>query len=143
MSRRIEDLHPTVQKKCRLFIDRCAEAGIDVIITSTLRTFAEQDALYAKGRTLPGPKVTAAKAGESFHNYGLAFDFAPIEHGKIDWNDLDLFRRCGEIGESCGLEWAGRWQRFREMAHLQHTNGLTIQELQAKHKSSEKGVILP
>ena len=131
MSRRIEDLHPIVQPKCRLFIEHCADAGIDVLITSTLRTFAEQDALYAKGRTLPGPKVTAAKAGESFHNYGLAFDFAPIEHGKIDWNDLDLFRKCGEIGESCGLEWAGRWQRFREMAHLQYTSGLTIAQLLA------------
>lgn len=131
MSRRIEDLHPRVQPLCRLFIERCAEAGIDVIITSTLRTFAEQDALYAKGRTTAGPKVTAAKAGESFHNYGLAFDFAPIEHGKIDWNDTELFRRCGEIGESIGLSWAGRWKRFREMAHMQFSDGLTIEDLQA------------
>lgn len=131
MSRRIEDLHPRVQPLCRLFIERCAEAGIDVIITSTLRTFAEQDALYAKGRTTSGPKVTAAKGGESYHNYGLAFDFAPIENGKIDWNDTELFRKCGEIGESIGLSWAGKWKRFREMAHMQYTDGLTIADLRA------------
>jgi len=129
MSRSLDDLHPKVRERCKAFILACEAAGIDVIVTSTLRSMEDQAALYAKGRTIPGAKVTNAPPGHSYHNYGLAFDFAPLKHGKIDWIDLDLFRKCGEIGESCDLEWAGRWKRFREMAHLQWTGGLSIQEL--------------
>lgn len=129
-SRRIQDLHPKAAEMCRLFLDACKRAGIDVIITSTYRDAESQNALYAQGRTKPGRKVTNAKAGQSWHNWKLAFDFCPIVNGKAQWNDLDLFRRCGEIAESCGLEWAGRWTRFKEYAHCQFTGGLTLADLQ-------------
>nr|WP_295770097.1 M15 family metallopeptidase [Rhodoferax sp.] len=39
-----------------------------------MRSCAEQDALYAQGRTAPGNKVTNAKSGDSNHNFGIAFD---------------------------------------------------------------------
>lgn len=128
-SRRIEDLRPGARERCKSFLLACGAAGIDVLITGTLRTLDEQAALYAQGRTAPGRIVTNAKPGRSFHNYGLAFDFAPLKHGKIDWHDVELFKRCGEIGETCGLEWAGRWKSFKELAHLQYTGGLTIDDL--------------
>ncbi len=130
-SRKIEDLKPDVAALCKAFIDACSKAGIDVIITSTYRDDASQAALYAQGRTAPGQKVTNAKAGESFHNYRVAFDFVPIVNGKADWNDASLFEKCGEIGEGLGLEWAGRWHTFKELAHCQFTGGLTLAELQA------------
>lgn len=130
-SRKIEDLHPKVAAMCRAFISKCAEAGIDVLITSTYRDHESQAALYAKGRTKPGPKVTNAKPGQSWHNWRVAFDFVPIEHGKAQWDDLEAFRKCGEIWESLGGEWAGRWKSFREMAHCQFTGGLTLADFQA------------
>lgn len=130
-SRSLSDLHPHVRKLAIQFIDKCAEQGIDVIITSTYRDAASQDYLYAQGRTRPGKIVTNAKAGQSWHNYQLAFDFVPIKGGKAQWNDTATFVRCGEIAESLGLEWAGRWKRFREMAHCQKTGGLSIRDLQA------------
>jgi len=41
-----------------------------------------------------------------------------------------LFTKCGEIAEAVGLEWAGRWKTFKELAHCQYTNGLTLQDFQ-------------
>lgn len=130
-SRDINDLHPLVAAMARVFVDECRKEGIDALITSTKRDNESQDALYAQGRTLPGKIVTNARGGESFHNYGCAFDFVPLVNGKAQWNDTALFVRCGEIAERVGLEWAGRWKRFREMAHCQYTGGLTLADLQA------------
>lgn len=130
-SRKIEDLHPKVAALCRQFIAECAKHGIDVLITSTYRDAESQDALYAQGRTAPGKKVTNAKAGQSFHNYRCAFDFVPIVNGKADWANAKTFHRCGEIAEAVGLEWAGRWKKFNELAHCQFTNGLSLAELKS------------
>lgn len=129
-SRSLSDLNPKVAAMCSEFLNRCKAAGIDVIITSTYRDAESQNALYAQGRTLPGKKVTNAKAGQSFHNWRVAFDFVPLVNGKPNWNDTVLFTRCGEIGESVGLEWAGRWVRFKELAHFQYTNGLKLIDFQ-------------
>jgi len=130
-SRDLKDLLPIVSAKCDAFIAECKRQGIDVLITSTLRDNESQDALYAQGRTTAGNIVTNAKGGQSFHNYGCAFDFVPLVNGKAQWNDSKLFERCGVIAESCGLEWAGRWKSFKELAHCQYTGGLTLKDLQA------------
>jgi peptidoglycan L-alanyl-D-glutamate endopeptidase CwlK len=129
-SRKLEDLHPKVEAMCRAFIAACRNEGIDVLITSTYRDNESQSALYAQGRTAPGAKVTNAKAGQSYHNWRVAFDFVPIVAGKAQWSDIKTFTRCGQIAESVGLEWAGRWKSFKELAHCQYTGGLTIKDLQ-------------
>jgi peptidoglycan L-alanyl-D-glutamate endopeptidase CwlK len=130
-SRDIDELHPLVKAKAEKFIRFCKASGIDVILTSTYRDAESQAALYAQGRSAPGPRVTNAKPGESFHNWRVAFDFVPIVNGKAQWNDTTLFARCGELAEQCGLEWAGRWRNFKELAHCQYTGGLTIKDFQA------------
>lgn len=129
MSRKIDDLQPVVAAMCREFIKRCDEAGIDVIITSTLRTMEEQAALYAQGRTKAGPRVTNAKPGESMHNHRCAFDYVPIKNGKADWNNILTFAKCGEIAESVGLEWGGRW-KMKDYPHCQYTGGNTLAQFQ-------------
>jgi peptidoglycan L-alanyl-D-glutamate endopeptidase CwlK len=130
-SRKLEDLHPKVKTLCEQFIASCAKHNIDVLITSTYRDAESQNALYAQGRTTAGKIVTNAKGGQSFHNWKVAFDFVPIVNGKAQWMDADLFNKCGEIGESVGLEWAGRWKKFKEMAHFQYTYGLTLADFKA------------
>lgn len=129
-SRDIKELHPIVAAKAKQFLERAKAQGIDLIITSTYRDMESQAELYAKGRTSPGKKVTNAKPGQSYHNWRLAFDVVPIENGKAIWNDTALWARIGIIGESCGLEWAGRWKTFKETAHFQYTNGLKLADLQ-------------
>jgi len=130
-SRSLSDLNPKVAALCSEFINSCKKNNIDIIITSTYRDAESQNALYAQGRTLPGKKVTNAKGGQSFHNWKVAFDFCPIVNGKAVWNDVALYTKCGEIAESIGLEWAGRWVTFKELAHCQYTNGLTLADFQA------------
>ena len=130
-SRSLDDLNPKVKTLCEQFIASCHSIGIDVIITSTYRDLESQAALYAQGRTTKGNIVTNAKAGQSFHNYRVAFDFVPVVGGKCIWNDDGLFTKCGRIAEALGLEWAGSWAgKFKEKAHCQLSNGLTILDFQ-------------
>lgn len=132
-SRSIEDLHPHVRDLARKFLDKCRAEGIEVIVTCTYRDGEAQNALYALGRTVLTSgghkvrKVTNAKAGQSAHNFRLALDVVPVRAGKPVWGttgaDLLLWMRVGNIGEECGLEWAGRWTRFREFPHFQFLGG--------------------
>ena len=136
MSRRIEDLTPAVQQRAKALVNAAKDAGIDLLITSTYRSNEEQAALYAQGRTKPGAIVTNARPGDSYHNWRCAFDVVPLRNGKPVWGttgpDGDLWRKVGELGESVGLEWAGRWTgKLREMAHFQYTGGLTLADFKA------------
>ena len=135
-SRDLKDLEPYVGTLARRFIAAAKKEGIDVIVTSTYRDNESQNALYAQGRTKPGRIVTNAKAGQSWHNYRLAFDVVPIVNGKAMWNDLRTFRRLGAIGKSVGLEWAGDWESFKELAHFQWTGGLTLAQLKSGKRPS-------
>lgn len=134
-SRNLDDLHPAVRSKAQAFIAACAAAGIELLVTSTYRDSESQDALYAQGRTVPGNRVTNARGGYSWHNWRCALDVVPLRNGKPVWStdgaDGQLLRQVGEIGESCGLEWAGRWETFREYAHFQDTGGLTMADFRA------------
>ena len=101
-----------------------------MLITSTYRDIESQNALYDQGRTTEGRIVTNAKGGESFHNYRCAIDIVPLVCGKPDWDGSHpIWQQIGELGEKAGLEWAGRWKSFKEMAHFQYTNGLTLAQL--------------
>ena len=130
-SRDLKDLDPYVAGLAKQFIAACKKQGIDLLVTSTYRDNESQNALYAQGRTKAGRIVTNAKAGQSFHNYRLAFDVVPIVNGKPQWNDFRTFQKIGAIGKSIGLEWAGDWKTFKELAHFQWTGGLSLAQLKA------------
>jgi peptidoglycan L-alanyl-D-glutamate endopeptidase CwlK len=100
MSRNLEDLHPYVKYLAEKFIEECKKQGIDILIYSTFRSKEEQNKLYEQGRSVPGNKVTNAKGGYSYHNYGLAFDCVPIINNKAQWDRVDLYERVGEIGKT-------------------------------------------
>lgn len=130
-SRDINMLNPAVKQKAQQLISECQKQGVDLLITSTLRDDEAQAVLYAQGRSTPGRVVTNAKPGESFHNYGMAFDVVPLVHGKAVWDDNVLWGKIGGIAEGIGLEWGWRWKSFQEKPHFQYTNGLSIKSLQA------------
>ena len=98
------------------------------------RSFAEQDRLYAKGRDAEGhvigKVVTNAKAGLSWHNYGLAADVVAISNGNWSWALPEAFwRKLGYIGTSLGLEYGGDWSgSLCDLDHFQITKGVTIYE---------------
>lgn len=127
MSRDLNHLHPVMRLLADEFLAGCKTAGLDILVTCTFRSHTEQAKLYAQGRTEPGRIVTNAKPGESAHNVtigpvpaSMALDFVPLIGGKPQWrNDHPAWLQAGEIAESVGLEWAGRWKRFREFPHVQ------------------------
>jgi len=128
---RLSGIFPALAVRARSMVEICAHEGIAILITQGLRTWDEQDALYAKGRTLaPLGKpytVTDAKGGQSFHNFGLAFDIVVLDSvGKADWDDTHpSWKRSAEIGKSLGLEWGGDWKSRKDMPHFQYIGDLT------------------
>lgn len=106
-SRKIEDLVPELQTLFHEFSIAMHDEGLQFIVTCTYRPQEEQDALYAQGRTKPGRKVTWTL--KSKHTERTAFDIAMMKDGKITWDSKE-YDRPGEIGESVGLEWGGRWK---------------------------------
>ena len=132
-------LHPTLQAKIKELEKLCNKNGLKIRITQGLRTVAEQDALYAQGRTKPGNKVTNAKGGYSMHNWGVAFDFCR-DDGKNPYDDSDgFFTKVGRLGVSIGLEWGGNWKSPVDKPHLQLPDwGSTTSILRSQYKTPEK-----
>jgi len=139
---RIKLMHPKLIKEVEEIYEEICEALTGRAIcrfTSTLRTFAEQDALYAKGRTAPGGRVTNARGGFSVHNYGMALDIVLIKDGKeAVWDVKTDFDKDGksdwmevvEIFKQYGWEWGGNW-KFYDAPHFQKTFGKSVRELLA------------
>ncbi len=98
------------------------------------RTYKEQDALYAQGRSTPGPKVTNAPAGYSWHNFGVGWDFVVFDStGQPQW-ESPLMEKCGRIAESLGLEWGGHWTNFQDIPHIQIKTGCTLADARQRVK---------
>ena len=146
--RDVTQLHPRLQEKFELLQKKCAQKGITIRATECLRTAKEQDALYAKGRTTPGPKVTNAsgKDAKSMHQWGVAVDIVidmdADNDGDIDIRDLynvKLLNVVGKIGESIGLEWGGSWKSIVDKPHFQLPDwGSTPAKLKAKYGTPTK-----
>lgn len=134
-SRNIDDLIMPVKLMALNHIHACKQAGIELLVTCTYRCPADQTKLYAQGRTAPGAIVTNAKAGESLHQYRVAYDVVPMRDGKPVWGtrgaDGELWQMVGNLGKAAGLEWAGDWAKFKEYPHFQHTGGLTLADFKA------------
>lgn len=144
---RLSGLHPAVLAAATALIERSYAVGVPILITQGLRTIAEQDALYAQGRTRPGAIVTNARGGYSYHNYGLAVDFALLlpngwgvswdmnrdgnRNGSRDW--LEVVQHAKTIG----FEWGGDWTSFKDYPHMQMSFGLSLAELRAGRKPTE------
>lgn len=132
-------LSPMSQAKFRPFIAQAqtvaASMGYDYIVISGSRTYAEQDALYAKGRTKPGDIVTKARGGYSNHNFGVALDFGVFDRaGKyLDKDNPTMAHRVhaavGQIAERHGIEWGGNWRSFKDTPHFQIKTGLTTAQM--------------
>lgn len=119
MSRGIDLLHPELIPICHEFMSRCKQRGLIVGISQTYRTRAEQEALYAQGRTTPGSIVTNAQYPYSPHCWGLAFDIYR-DDGQGAYNDKDSwFARCGQLGKPMGLFWGGDFRTFTDKPHFE------------------------
>lgn len=137
----IGTLDPVAATKFRPFIEAAKEAArkenCDYVAISGNRTWAEQDALYAIGRTKPGKKVTNARGGFSNHNFGIALDFGVFRDGKyLDEKSPHLaahvHRLAGKLAGKFGLEWGGAWTTFVDFPHFQVKTGMTLAQMRAR-----------
>ncbi|WP_047013536.1 M15 family metallopeptidase [Paenibacillus sp. IHB B 3415] len=153
---RLKGLHPVVETATVALIERCYARGVNIVITQGLRTIAEQNGLFAQGRTQAElnkaglshikaqpdkPKVTNARGGTSYHNYGVAIDFALLlNDGRVvSWDtkldvDKDGIADWMEVVDEAnklGFEWGGDWTSFKDLPHLQITFGLSTTLLRA------------
>ncbi len=133
----IATLTPYAQTKAREWLLKCLEAGINVKIITGIRTYKEQDALYAQGRTAPGRKVTNAPAGYSWHNFGVAWDFVVFDaDGQPQW-ESPLMEKCGKIAESLGHEWGGRWTSPQDTPHVTVKMGCALADARQRVKEGK------
>lgn len=148
-------LHPAVRDEVIALIDKVERGfppNVAVRIVQGLRTIQEQNILYAKGRTAPGNIVTNAKGGSSYHNYGLAIDFAILidkdgngTYDELSWdikkdNDKDGvadWLEVVKVFEAAGWEWGGRWSSLKDYPHVQKTFGYSWKLLLAKYNDKE------
>jgi len=107
-----------VQPYARLLVQKAAATGIDIKIISGSRSYAEQDALYAQGRTTAGKIVTRAKGGYSNHNFGIAFDIG-VFSGSNYLGESTKYKAVGALGLDLGLEWGGNWTSIVDQPHFQ------------------------
>jgi peptidoglycan L-alanyl-D-glutamate endopeptidase CwlK len=153
---RINMLHPKIKDEVLdIYTNKVCPAltgGVYCRFAYTLRTFAEQDALYAIGRTKlfdANQKrlgvVTNAKAGQSLHNYGLAFDIVLIDGPEASWDIVKDFTGDGQSTwmkvintyKDNGYEWGGDWVSLKDTPHIQKVFGYTWQELLAKYQAND------
>lgn len=84
--------------------------GYEMAILEGYRSPARQDALAALG-----PGVTNARSWQSWHQYGLAADCAFVRDGRLVISEKDPwamrgYQLYGQVAESVGLTWGGRWK---------------------------------
>jgi len=152
---RIKLLHPKLRDEALEIYEEICQAlngRAECRFSFTLRTFAEQNELFAQGRTKPGAIVTRAKGGQSWHNYGLAVDIVLLVGGKASWDIKTDFDKDGrsdwmevvDIFKRYGWEWGGDW-KFFDAPHFQKTFGMSINEMLKRHiagKVDKQGFVI-
>ena len=132
MSRALDDLSAAFKPLVYEVLARLVERNALVCIVDTGRTLEEHRANLANGtsrtarskhlpRSMRGFAETDPDAGKSD-----AIDLAPWEvwqaHGadKVSWDAAHpTFAVIGELGESLGLRWGGRWADPHDPGHLE------------------------
>lgn len=150
---RIKSMHPILRDQLKndyLEINKKLPKYVRLRFTHTYRSIQEQNELYATGRTVKGNKVTNAKGGSSFHNYGLAFDIAILldndKNGtfeSISYAQDENFMKVVDFFKSKGYEWGGDFKSFKDKPHFQKTFGKSITELKNKKTFTEDNKIYP
>jgi len=146
---RIKLLHPKLRDEATLIYQEIKAALTGKAIcrfSYTLRTFAEQDALFNAR-----PQVTKAKGGQSYHNYGLAVDIVLLvdkdKNGSYEsalWDvksDFDQDKTADwmeivAIFKRYGWEWGGDW-KFYDAPHFQKTHSKSIVDLLKLYNSKK------
>jgi len=127
-------LESDFQQRAREWLHKMQEISVYPLIYCGFRSFTEQDALYAQGRTKAGRIVTKARGGQSYHNYGLAYDWVALRENpknrgfyESDWDNDEAYRIGDAIGHALKItpiEW--------ESGHMQDARYKKFSDIPAK-----------
>lgn len=122
-SRDIGLLRPDVRDNCLIWLEKCQERGLEVLVTNTVRDREYQQYLYQQGRSRPGKIVTNGRT-PTFHSdqAGLAWDFCKNVKGH-EYDDPAFFREAAAIAKAMGFSWGGDWGSFPDCPHIQWDAG--------------------
>jgi peptidoglycan L-alanyl-D-glutamate endopeptidase CwlK len=160
---RIELLHPNLRDEVRsLYTNQIVPALSGRAICRfayTLRTFTEQDQLFAQGRSrlfdAQGRRlgiVTNARGGQSYHNFGTAIDIvllvdndgngtyeaASWETNKdFDGDKVSDWMEIVRIFKANGWTWGGDFKSFKDFPHFEKTFGLRTKQMLDKHNKKD------
>ena len=133
-------IDPEFGMRLDAFEKRLNKHGINVVVFNGYRSFKSQDFLYSLGRNQSGDKVTNARGGYSWHNFGLAMDYKFEVDGEETWDGpWDKF---GSIARECGLEWGGDWKTFLDRTHVQWTKGTSLAMMRACRRMYDAAIIM-
>lgn len=151
----VQLLHPKIRDEVKTLIEKAESffpVTIAIRIVQGLRTIDEQNKLYAQGRTAPGPVVTKAKGGQSYHNFGLAIDFCMLydkdgngTYETVSWEQAKDFDNDGiadwkevvDVFEKAGYTWGGRWATIVDAPHLEKTFSHHWSDLLKKYNAKD------
>jgi hypothetical protein len=103
----------SVRAKFFLMQDELAKEGTDIEMTDAWRGEADQEKALKAGNSLAG-------FGQSPHNYGAAFDVAPVIQGKLRWDvDKNVWLAIGKAGKQAGLIWGGEFHSIVDKPHFE------------------------
>lgn len=125
--RRMLGLHPDLREALIALLAAMDELGHPMTITDALRSTAQQQALYAIGRTTPGKPVTNCDGVTKRSNhqaqadgFGHAVDCAFLDaHGQPTWNEASPWRLYGEAAKALGLRWGGEFRTLVDQPHVE------------------------
>lgn len=126
----LSEIYPELARRWNAADALLQAMGINNRIDQGLRTWPQQTILWFKGRNPDGSfidpihhsgVVTHAKAGESYHNYGLAIDFVPMVDGMAIWDrENAAYAKTIEVAEGYGLISGSRWpEPKKDFPHLE------------------------
>lgn len=134
MSRALDDLSSALKPRVFEVLARLTERGVAVMIVSTGRSLTEHQRNLANGTSwtalskhLPRAlRIPSLDPSHQDYQKSDAIDLCPYEQYALDgpdklrWDPGDpAWAVIGEIGESVGLRWGGRWNSTPDLGHLE------------------------
>ncbi|EFS02344.1 L-alanyl-D-glutamate peptidase [Listeria seeligeri FSL S4-171] len=131
----VSGMNKVAADKTRNVIKKMAKEGIYLCVAQGYRSTAEQNALYAQGRTKPGAIVTNAKGGQSNHNFGVAVDLCLYtSDGKdVIWESTtSRWKKVVAAMKAEGFKWGGDWKTFKDYPHFELCDAVSGEKVPAQ-----------
>lgn len=119
IDRKWDKMHPSYKQRLLMVFKIMKERhGYEMVLLEGYRSPERQTRLSGNTAT------TLAKAYQSYHQFGLAADAAFKRDGKVVISERDPwamrgYQLYGEVAETVGLTWGGRWTRIHDYGHTE------------------------